>query len=440
MVRHKKDFAARGKRGGRGGGGGSRLPRRHDDGDGDDHDGNNAQSGKPAFKAACWDLGHCDPKRCSGKKLMRLGLMRDLHMGQRHNGVIITPNGRQVVSPADRELMDQYGAAVVECSWARTQEVQWNKVGGKCERLLPYLVAANTVNYGKPWRLNCVEALAAAFYICGHADWAQQILEPFSYGESFLEINSRILKRYASCEDAAGVKKTEAEWMEKLEREYNQSREQGNGEDMWTSGNTNHRPDSSSDDDDGGDDDDDQDSDARSDRQASSSADGIYLGKRPLDPKPGGMPTHMADDESRHDKDPFDITDDSDSDDEAAMQEIRRKVLASKTFSNLNPNPGTNAETDPEHKPKPKPTTIPAPHQRQQYSVDLDVQPDSDNETRHDDQDDDSGNDDDDFDHILEATPVTDRIGLARLEKERRQAATTSKSFSSNSVSAPSRW
>ena len=71
-------------------------------------------------------------------------MMRELHLGQRHAGVIITPNGKKVVSPADKELLEQYGAAVVECSWARTQEVQWNKVGGKCERLLPYLVAAGS--------------------------------------------------------------------------------------------------------------------------------------------------------------------------------------------------------------------------------------------------------------------------------------------------------
>ncbi|KAF5677204.1 pre-rrna-processing tsr3 [Fusarium heterosporum] len=390
MVRHKKDFA-KGRKG--------PTPRRGPRGD--DEDG---QSARPAFKAACWDLGHCDPKRCSGKKLMKLGMMRDLHLGQRHNGVIITPNGKHTVSPADREIMDQYGAAVVECSWARTQEVQWNKVGGKCERLLPYLVAANTVNYGKPWRLNCVEALAAAFYICGHPDWAQQILEPFSYGPSFLEINSSLLKRYAACADEAEIKKTQEEWMEQLEREYAESREEGN-DDMWTSGNTNRRRmDSSSDEDEDGDED---------DSEGGGSVDGIYLGKKPLKPQP---------EEEEEEKDRYAISDDSD--DEDAMAEIRRKVLASKTFAN--PNPSQQEEK--------KPASIPNPHQhQQQFKPNTSVQPDSDNERSGSD----DGEDDDEFDNIIEATPVTDRIGLAKLEKERSQATVTTRTFSSNAVGAP---
>ena len=77
---------------------------------------------------------------------------------------------------------------------------------------------------------------------------------------------------------------------------------------------------------------------------------------------------------------------------------------------------------------KKKPASIPRP-QPQKYQVDSDAQPDSDN-----------GEDDDEFDGIIDATPVTDRVGLAKLEKERERASVTSRSFSSGGVSAPKRW
>ncbi|KAG0126921.1 hypothetical protein HOY82DRAFT_580862 [Tuber indicum] len=192
---------------------------------------------KLPFKARCWDLGHCDRKRCSGQKLMREGLIRSMPLDKKFNGVVITPVGKTVVSPADKELMEKYGAAVVECSWARLADVPFHKIGGKCERLLPYLIAANTVNYGKPWRLNCAEALAACFVIGGHTDWAEQILEPFPYGGSFLEINGELLEKYAACADADDVKSAEAEWLDKLDKEYKESRE--GGEDPWMGGNSN---------------------------------------------------------------------------------------------------------------------------------------------------------------------------------------------------------
>lgn len=81
MVRHKKDNFARGGKKFSSNPRPRPVPR-------DDEDG--AAPNRPAFKAACWDLGHCDPKRCSGKRLMHFGLMRELAIGQKFAGVVIS--------------------------------------------------------------------------------------------------------------------------------------------------------------------------------------------------------------------------------------------------------------------------------------------------------------------------------------------------------------
>jgi pre-rRNA-processing protein TSR3 len=56
-------------------------------------------------------------------------------------------------------------------------------------RSVPYLVATNPTNYGRPWRLNCAEALAAAFAIVGLEDYGRRILVQFGWGESFWKVN-----------------------------------------------------------------------------------------------------------------------------------------------------------------------------------------------------------------------------------------------------------
>lgn len=91
----------------------------------DDDEGNEAGSSKnehgiPAkFNVAMWDLNHCDPKKCSGRKLLRHNLIKNLKLGARFPGLVLSPVGVACVSPCDRDIIATSGIAVVDCSWAK---------------------------------------------------------------------------------------------------------------------------------------------------------------------------------------------------------------------------------------------------------------------------------------------------------------------------------
>ncbi|KCV69439.1 pre-rRNA-processing protein TSR3 [Fonticula alba] len=142
---------------------------------------------------AMWNFEQCDPRRCSGAKLARDGVIREIRVNKRFPGVVLTPNATRAVSPADRDIVLAHGACVVDCSWARLQEVPLVSLKTPHPRLLPFLVAANPVNYGRPLRLNCAEALAATLYIVGLDHHAERVLSRFKWGMQFYHLNQCVL-------------------------------------------------------------------------------------------------------------------------------------------------------------------------------------------------------------------------------------------------------
>lgn len=173
-----------------------------------------------------WDFAQCDPKRCSGRKLCRLKMIEEFKVNQKFRGIILTPSGTRVISPADRDIIEQSGLAVVDCSWAELEKVPFAKLPKGNERLLPFLVAANTVNYGKPYKLNCAEAFIAGLLICGLKEDAQKIMDKFSYGEEFYRLNAELWDIYAACRDGEEILAAQNAYLKRIDEEDARTRQE----------------------------------------------------------------------------------------------------------------------------------------------------------------------------------------------------------------------
>ena len=118
----------------------------------------------------------------------------------------MSSEAKTFLSPADLPLIQQYGIAGINCSWNRLNEIPFGKMGsGRTQRILPLLYAANSVNYGRPFKMNTAEALAASLYIVGLKEDAVNLLYPFGYGKEFIRLNYVALEAYSNCSSAAEV-------------------------------------------------------------------------------------------------------------------------------------------------------------------------------------------------------------------------------------------
>lgn len=85
--------------------------------------------------------------------------------------------------------------------------------------IVPFLIATNPINYGKPHTLSCVEAFASALYIVGLDSDAEYLLSKFGWGHSFYELNSELLNEYKQTKSSEEVAECErrmmVEWSKK---------------------------------------------------------------------------------------------------------------------------------------------------------------------------------------------------------------------------------
>lgn len=157
-------------------------------------------------KISVYHAKQCDPKKCSTLKLKRFGIVRVVHRVKflPKGAVILNPFSKKAFSPADRKRIEHGGLAAIDCSWMHADEVFELTMRG-ASRCLPYLIAANPVNYGIPTKLSTAEALAAALYIANFKQEAENLLSIFKWGPQFIRLNEKFLDAYVKAKDSSEI-------------------------------------------------------------------------------------------------------------------------------------------------------------------------------------------------------------------------------------------
>jgi pre-rRNA-processing protein TSR3 len=167
----------------------------------------------PHIPLYIYHASQCNPKKCTGKKLARFGLANLFEKVQKvpSRSILLDPMAEQALSRSDSVA---HGITVLDCSWEEVERVfpQLLRMNLK-HRALPYLVAANPINFGRPLKLTSVEAFAAALYILGYKEQAENILVKFNWGHTFLDLNREPLEDYSKARDSTEVVKIQEEYM-----------------------------------------------------------------------------------------------------------------------------------------------------------------------------------------------------------------------------------
>ncbi len=159
------------------------------------------------------DKCQCDPKKCTAKRMIKFGLgkeaklLSDIPAG----AIVLSPFAKQALSPADRGHARK-GLAVMDLTWTNIDG--FPRIRKAEERALPYLLASNPVNWGRPMELNSAEAVLASLIILGEAEQAEGFMGRFNWAPEFIRLNGAMLEDYSRAADSAEVVRIQNEYIE----------------------------------------------------------------------------------------------------------------------------------------------------------------------------------------------------------------------------------
>jgi pre-rRNA-processing protein TSR3 len=148
-----------------------------------------------------------DPKKCSARKLNKFGFARlETNIRKIPKGsIVLSPFAKKSISKEDIDIARKNGIIAVDCSW-KNAESCFNLLDIKnISRSIPFVVAVNPINYGKPFKLSTLEAFATVLYIFNEIEHAKEILKLYKWAPHFLEMNKEPLEEYRKAENSGEI-------------------------------------------------------------------------------------------------------------------------------------------------------------------------------------------------------------------------------------------
>ena len=159
------------------------------------------------LRLVVYHLAQDDPKKNTARKLARFELAELVDRLDRvpRGAILLDPFAEKALSREDLPTAQTRGVVALDCSWRLAEQVFPDTRKRTVGRALPFLLAANPVNYGKPMMLSTAEALAATCAILGEKEQAESLLSKFIWGPVFMKLNENPLADYAAAQTSRDV-------------------------------------------------------------------------------------------------------------------------------------------------------------------------------------------------------------------------------------------
>ena len=119
--------------------------------------------------------------------------------------MLLNPFAEKSLSKEDLPIAKEQGIVALDCSWNKVESAFQYLEKKSNSRALPFLLAANPVNYGKAFQLSTLEAFVASLYILGEVDYAKELLRIYNWGPNFLILNKEPLEDYRKAKDSSEI-------------------------------------------------------------------------------------------------------------------------------------------------------------------------------------------------------------------------------------------